>query len=65
MNEIFDLIAHFSIVYIDDVLIFSKSIGEHWKYLIWFLIDWTFLILIWFTNKTPSLNNFKWNIMSM
>jgi hypothetical protein len=35
MNEIFDPIAHFSAVYIDDVLIFSKSIDEHWKYLIW------------------------------
>jgi hypothetical protein len=29
MNDIFDPIAHFSIVYIDDVLIFSKSIDEH------------------------------------
>lgn len=37
MNEIVDLIAHFSIIYIDDVLIFSKSIDEHWKHLHSFL----------------------------
>ena len=33
MNEIFNQYSHFSIVYIDDVLIFSKSIDEHWKHL--------------------------------
>ena len=33
MNEIFNPFSHFSIVYIDDVLIFSKSIDEHWKHL--------------------------------
>jgi hypothetical protein len=59
MNKIFDPIAHFSIVYIDDVLIFSKSIDEHWKYLICFLIDWTFLILIRFTNKNYHLTILK------
>jgi hypothetical protein len=34
MNDIFN---HFTIAYIDDVLIFSKSIDEHWKYLNLFL----------------------------
>ena len=33
MNEIFNQYSHFSIVYIDDVLIYSKSIDEHWKHL--------------------------------
>jgi hypothetical protein len=33
MNEIFNPFSHFVIVYIDDVLIFSKSIDEHWKHL--------------------------------
>ena len=32
MNDIFNPFSHFTIVYINDVLIFSKSIGEHWKY---------------------------------
>jgi hypothetical protein len=29
MNDIFNPFSHFTIVYIDDVLIFSKSIEEH------------------------------------
>ena len=33
MNEVFYHFSHFSIVYIDDVLIFSKSLDEHWKHL--------------------------------
>ena len=33
MNDIFTLFTDFSIVYIDDVLIFSKSINDHWKHL--------------------------------
>ena len=37
MNEIFNPFSKFCIVYIDDVLIFSKSIKEHWKHLNSFL----------------------------
>ena len=37
MNEIFNPFNNFSIVYIDDVLIFSKLIDEHWKHLNSFL----------------------------
>ena len=33
INEIFNKYTRFSIVYIDDVLIFSNSIEEHFKYL--------------------------------
>jgi hypothetical protein len=37
MNDILNPLSKFSIVYIDDVLIFSKSIEEHWKHLNLFL----------------------------
>ena len=37
MNDIFNPVSHFTIVYIDDVLIFSKTIDEHWKHLHSFL----------------------------
>ena len=37
MNERFNPFSHFSIVYINDVLIFFKSIDEHWKHLNTFL----------------------------
>ena len=33
MNDIFTHFTYFSIVYINDVLIFSKSIDDHWKHL--------------------------------
>ena len=33
VNDIFTLFTDFPIVYIDDVLIFSKSIDNHWKHL--------------------------------
>ena len=31
MNDIFTPFTNFSIFYIDDVLIFSKAIDDHWK----------------------------------
>jgi len=37
MNDILGPLSKYSIVYIDDVLIFSKSIEEHWKHLNSFL----------------------------
>jgi hypothetical protein len=37
MNDIFNPFSRFTIVYIDDVLIFSKRIEEHWKHLNAFL----------------------------
>ena len=37
MNDIFNSFSHFTIVYIDDVLIYSNSINEHWKHLYSFL----------------------------
>jgi len=37
MNDILSLLSKYFIVYIDDVLIFSKSIKEHWKHLNSFL----------------------------
>ena len=33
MNDIFTPFTDFSIVYIDEVLIFSKTIDDHWKHL--------------------------------
>jgi hypothetical protein len=37
MNDILNPFSHFAIVYIDDVLIYSKFIDEHWKHLKSFL----------------------------
>ena len=37
MNDIFNSFSHFTIVYIDDVLVYSSSIAEHWKHLYSFL----------------------------
>ena len=37
MNDIFNSFGHFTIVYIDDVLVYSKSIDKHWKHLYSFL----------------------------
>ena len=33
MNDIFTPFTDFSIVYIDDILIFSKTIDDHWKHM--------------------------------
>ena len=33
MNDIFTPFTDFSIVYIDDILIFSKTTDDHWKHL--------------------------------
>ena len=42
MNDIFTPSTSFSIVYINDVLIFSNSIDQHWKHLLklYKLTDW-------------------------
>ena len=37
MNDIFNSFSHFTIVYIDDVLVYSSFIDEHWKHLYSFL----------------------------
>ena len=37
MNDIFNSFSHFTIVYINDVLVYSKSLDEHWKHLYSFL----------------------------
>ena len=37
MNDIFNPFTSFIIVYIDDVLVFSKSIDQHFKHLLQFL----------------------------
>ena len=37
MNDIFNSFSHLTIVYIDDVLVYSSSIDEHWKHLYSFL----------------------------
>jgi hypothetical protein len=37
MNDILSPLSKYSIVYRDDILIFSKSIEEHWKHLSSFL----------------------------
>ena len=37
MNEIFNPYTEFSIVYIDDVLIYSDNVDQHWKHLEIFL----------------------------
>ena len=38
MNDIFNSYSHFTIVYIDDVLVYSQSIEQHWKHLRIFFI---------------------------
>ena len=37
MNDIFNSFSHFTIVYINDVLVYSSSIDKHWKHLYSFL----------------------------
>nr|ABN08568.1 hypothetical protein MtrDRAFT_AC157504g38v2 [Medicago truncatula] len=37
MNDIFNPISKFTIVYIDDVLVFSKSLDQHFKHVNIFL----------------------------
>jgi len=37
MNDIFNPISKFTIVYMDDVLVFSKSLDQHFKHVNIFL----------------------------
>jgi len=59
MNDIFTPFTDFSIVYMDDVLIFSKSIEQHWKHL------HTFVQIIknnWLVVSPTKINLFQNNI---
>ena len=53
MNDIFTPHTNFSIVYIDDVLIFSNSIDQHWKHLE------TFIKIIQINGLVVSLTKIK------
>jgi hypothetical protein len=53
MNDIFNPYTSFSIVYIDDVLIFSNSIEQHWKHLE------TFIKIIQYNGLVVSLTKIK------
>ena len=59
MNEIFNPFSSHSIVYIDDVLIFSESIKQHWKHLQSFLNT---IKLNGFVVSAPKIKTFQTHV---
>ena len=59
MNDIFTPYTSFTIVYIDDVLVFSENIEKHWKHLQIFLklIKDNGLVV-----SAPKIKHFQTNI---
>ena len=59
MNEIFNPFSNHSIVYIDDVVIFSEFIEQHWKHLQTFL---NIIKLNGFVISAPKIKLFQTHV---